>query len=132
MLVAAGAFVLGVAAVAGWQGSVAGDAPGARPILPRSHERIADAEAAPHRVDYRRLDARLTALAGTPGMTGLGVALVENGQLTFVKGYGRTEPAGGGEPVTSRTVFRWASLSKTVAATMVAKLAEQQIGRAHV
>ena len=124
-LVAACAFVIGVAAVAGWQGSIAGDPPGARPILPDGPEAIANAEAVPHRVDYRRLDARLDGLMRTPGMTGLGVALVEDGQVTFVKGYGRTEPGDMGAPVTSHTVFRWASLSKTVAATMVAKLADQ-------
>ena len=33
--------------------------------------------------------------------------------------------AGSGDPVTPDTVFRWASVSKGVAATMVAKLAEQ-------
>ena len=32
---------------------------------------------------------------------------------------------GSGDPVTPETVFRWASCSKGVAATMVAKLAEQ-------
>ncbi len=59
-----------------------------------------------------------------PAMVGLTVGIVENGQITFLKGYGETL-AGSGEPVTPETVFRWASVSKGVAATMVAKLAEQ-------
>ena len=57
-------------------------------------------------------------------MVGMAVGIVENGRITFLKGYGQTE-ANGGEPVTPDTVFRWASVSKGVAATMVAKLAEQ-------
>jgi beta-lactamase class C len=75
-------------------------------------------------VDYRLLDARLQQLAKTPAMVGLAVGIVENGRITFLKGYGETE-AGSGDPITPETVFRWASCSKGVAATMVAKLAEQ-------
>ena len=57
-------------------------------------------------------------------MVGLAVGIVENGRITFLSGYGETL-AGSGEKVTPDTVFRWASVSKGVAATMVAKLAEQ-------
>ena len=49
--------------------------------------------------------------------------MVENGRITFLSGYGETLD-GSGEPVTPDTVFRWASVSKGVAATMVAKLEE--------
>src|SRR5436305_4267913 len=59
-----------------------------------------------------------------PAMVGLAVGVVENGRITFLQGYGETR-AGSGDPVTPETVFRWASVSKGVAATMVAKLAEQ-------
>src|SRR5690348_18429078 len=75
-------------------------------------------------VDYRLLDARLQQLMSKPAMVGLAVGVVENGRITFLKGYGETL-AGSGDPVTPETVFRWASCSKGVAATMVAKLAEQ-------
>jgi beta-lactamase class C len=75
-------------------------------------------------VDYRLLDARLEQLMNKPAMVGLAVGVVENGRITFLKGYGETV-AGSGDPVTPETVFRWASCSKGVAATMVAKLAEQ-------
>ena len=57
-----------------------------------------------------------------PDMVGLGVAIIEDGRIAFVKGYGTTT-ANGTEPVGAHTVFRWASLSKGVAATMVAELA---------
>jgi beta-lactamase class C len=59
-----------------------------------------------------------------PQMVGLAVGIVENGRITFLRGYGETL-AKSGDPVTPETVFRWASVSKGVAATMVAKLAEQ-------
>jgi beta-lactamase class C len=77
---------------------------------------------APARIDYRRLDERLQRLAQEPSMVGLAVGIVENGEIRFVKGYGITY-GGGNEPVTADTIFRWASVSKGVAADMVAKLA---------
>jgi beta-lactamase class C len=75
-------------------------------------------------VDYAVLDARLKQLMTKPAMVGLAVGVVENGRITFLRGYGETL-AGSGDPVTPETVFRWASVSKGVASTMVAKLAEQ-------
>ena len=82
------------------------------------------AEAKAGAVDYARLDARLQQLMARPGMVGLAVAVVEDGEIRFIKGYGTTQ-AGGAEPVTPNTVFRWASLSKGVAADMVALLASE-------
>ena len=75
-------------------------------------------------IDYALLDARLKQLMSKPAMVGMAVGVVENGRITFLRGYGETL-AGSGDPVTPETVFRWASCSKGVAATMVAKLAEQ-------
>ncbi len=72
-------------------------------------------------IDYGALDDRVEALMQRKDMTGLSVAVVEQGRLTFAKGYGTTI-AGGGEPVSPATVFRWASLSKGVASTLVAKM----------
>jgi len=75
-------------------------------------------------VDYASLDQRLKRLMTKPAMVGMAVGVVENGRITFLRGYGETL-AGSDDPVTPQTVFRWASVSKGVAATMVAKLAEQ-------
>src|SRR3990170_2470924 len=75
-------------------------------------------------IDYAALDARLKRLAQQRPVVGLAVGIVENGRITFLSGYGETV-AGSGEKVTADTVFRWASVSKGVAGTMVAKLAEQ-------
>ena len=80
--------------------------------------------AARQTIDYTVLDARLRRLMAKPAMVGLAVGIVENGRITFLNGYGETV-AGSGERVTPQTVFRWASVSKGVASTMVAKLAEQ-------
>jgi beta-lactamase class C len=89
--------------------------------LARIEERQSDPESA---IDYRRIDARLERLVGQPNMVGLAVAIVEGGEIRFLKGYGETV-AGAGEAVGTDTVFRWASLSKGVAADMVALLAEE-------
>lgn len=75
-----------------------------------------------YRIDYGRLDARIRQLMERRDMVGLGVAVVEDGQLAFVKGYGETV-AGSGDHVTAQTQFRWASLSKSVGSTLIAKLA---------
>jgi beta-lactamase class C len=91
-----------------------------------AHLKLAALSTASRRdVDYRLLDARLQQLMQKPAMVGLAVGVVENGRITFLKGYGETLE-GSGDPVTPETVFRWASVSKGLAATMVAKLAEQQ------
>ena len=91
-----------------------------------AHLKLAALSTASRRdVDYRLLDARLQQLITKPAMVGLAVGIVENGRITFLKGYGETTE-GSGDPVTPETVFRWASVSKGVAATMVAKLAEQR------
>ena len=93
--------------------------------IPNSHVRLAAlSTAAREDVDYGALDRRLQQMVQRPSMVGLAVGVVENGRITFLKGYGETV-AGSGDPVTPETVFRWASVSKGVAATMVAKLAEE-------
>jgi len=90
-----------------------------------AHLRLASLSTSARRdVDYALLDSRLKELMNRPQMVGLAVGVVENGRITFLRGYGETVE-GSGDPVTPQTVFRWASVSKGVAATMVAKLAEQ-------
>lgn len=101
-----------------------------RPAGDREEARPARAQlaavtpSARHEIDYGQLDARLKRLMERPTMVGLAVGIVENGRITFLKGYGETL-ANSDDPVTPETVFRWASVSKGVAGTMVAKLAEE-------
>ena len=91
----------------------------------RAHLQLATLSTAARRdIDYAALDARLNQLARKRAVVGLAVGIVENGRITFLNGYGETL-AGSGETVTPDTVFRWASVSKGVAATMIAKLAEE-------
>lgn len=85
---------------------------------------VVQAVATPTRVDYRRLEARIARLMQEPDMVGLAVGTVENGQVRFAKGFGKTV-AHSGTPVTPNTVFRWASVSKGVAAALVTKLTEE-------
>ena len=75
-------------------------------------------------IDYGALDARFKRMVEKPSMVGMAVGIVEHGRITFLSGYGETLE-GSSEKVTPETVFRWASTSKGVAATMIAKLAEQ-------
>ncbi len=75
-------------------------------------------------VDTSEIDRRANALMTQYEMTGLAVAVVENGKTTFAKGYGETL-RDSGEFVTADTVFRWASISKGVAANTVLSLAEE-------
>lgn len=79
--------------------------------------------AARQKIDYAALDRRLKLLMEEPAMVGLAVGVVENGRITFLSGYGETVSKSG-EQVGPETVFRWASVSKGVASTMIGKLAE--------
>lgn len=68
-----------------------------------------------HKIDLIEVDARINELMRREDMVGLSIAIVENGKLQLVKGYGETR-RGSRDPVTKDTVFRWASLSKAAAA----------------
>ena len=54
-------------------------------------------------------------------MAGMAVAIIEDGDIRFVRTYGVTNKDSG-ELVSPETVFRWASLSKGVAGSLAAKL----------
>lgn len=75
-------------------------------------------------VDYPLLDQQLAALTARSEMAGLAVAVVEDGKLRFVRTYGVVD-RNTNVPVSLKTVFRWASVSKTVAGTMAGTLANE-------
>lgn len=75
-------------------------------------------------IDYATLDRQLTELSARPEMAGLAVAVVEKGKLSFVHTYGVVDKTTR-VPVTPATVFRWASVSKTVTGTLAATLASE-------
>ncbi|HJS12140.1 serine hydrolase domain-containing protein [Sphingopyxis sp.] len=74
------------------------------------------------RIDYPALDRQLADLSRRPEMAGLAVAVVEDGELRFVRTYGFTDKSTGAR-VTPHTLFRWASVSKTATGAFAAALA---------
>lgn len=74
------------------------------------------------RVDYSKLDRQLTELSLLPEMAGLAVGVIEGGKIRFVHTYGVVDKSSQ-VPVTPNTIFRWASVSKTVTGTLAASLA---------
>lgn len=78
------------------------------------------------KIDYVALDRQLAELSARPEMAGMAVAIVEQGELRFVRTYGvidRTTQAA----VSADTVFRWASVSKTVTGALAATLASEGV-----
>ena len=57
----------------------------------------------------------------------MAVGIVINGRIYYVMGYG-SEDLEGMKPVTTKTIFRWASVSKTLTATATLILAEENPG----
>lgn len=76
------------------------------------------------RIDYAKLDQQFAAMAQRPEMAGLAIGIVEDGELRFIRTYGVVD-RGTNVPVTLATVFRWASVSKTVAGTLAATLSNE-------
>ncbi|MDA8708433.1 beta-lactamase family protein [Hellea sp.] len=72
-------------------------------------------------VDIQELDKRASQLMHQLEMVGMSIAVVEDGKMTWAKGYGETL-RDSNMLVTPDTVFRWASVSKGVAAATVLSL----------
>ncbi|MCW8962582.1 MAG: beta-lactamase family protein [Gammaproteobacteria bacterium] len=69
------------------------------------------------------IDAIVLDAMGRQNIAGMAVAIVRDNGLYYAKGYGYDDPAHT-IPVTTSTLFRWGSLSKTLTATAALKLAE--------
>ncbi len=110
----------------GWFGihALGGKHPLASVAIPiRAPENLPDTPAEWRgRIDYRALDRQLADLSQRPEMAGLAVAVVEDGELRFVRTYGVADKSTGA-PVTPHTLFRWASVSKTATGALAAALA---------
>jgi beta-lactamase class C len=76
------------------------------------------------RINYAQLDQQFAAMAQRSEMAGLAIAIVEDGELRFIRTYGVID-RDTNVPVTLGTVFRWASVSKTVAGTLAATFANE-------
>ncbi len=86
------------------------------PIAVPARTGTADITASAHEVE--RLAEQLITQKHLPG---LAIAIVQNGKVVSMRGFGVTDAASR-QPVTSDTVFRLASLSKAFAATLSAQL----------
>lgn len=76
------------------------------------------------KIDTDEIDRRAKAMIEKLDMPGLSIATVEDGKITFAKGYGETLK-GSGDDVTADTVFRWASVSKGIAAHILTTMAAE-------
>ena len=73
--------------------------------------------------DARAIDAVAQQIVDRSHIPGMAMAIVQNGKVLVLKGYGVTD-ARGNEPVTTDTVFRLASLSKGFAGTLAGLLVQ--------
>ena len=89
--------------------------PALAPATPLARNAVADAVA--------KLDGIATELMTASGIPGMAVAVVHEGKTLYAKGFG-VRDIRTGQPVDTDTVFQLASLSKPLAATVVA----QQVG----
>src|SRR5690606_11990031 len=55
---------------------------------------------------------------------GLAVGIIQDGRIVYLKGYGQAD-RDAGVPVTTDTMFRWASISKPLTAITALQLSEQ-------
>jgi CubicO group peptidase (beta-lactamase class C family) len=63
-------------------------------------------------------------MAGVPTIPGIGLGIIEDGQIVYTKGFG-VQSTATQTPVTSESVFLLASISKTATATSIMQLKEQ-------
>jgi len=70
------------------------------------------------------IDAAVRAAVERYGLPGIAVGVIDDGKVVYARGYGETV-AGSGDPVTSKTLFKIASNSKAMTASVLARLVQQ-------
>ena len=70
------------------------------------------------------VEATVQAAIARYRLPGIAVGVIEDGRVTFAKGYGETVH-GSGDPVTEDTLFKIASNSKAMTAALLARLVQQ-------
>jgi CubicO group peptidase (beta-lactamase class C family) len=73
-------------------------------------------------LDFSALDSVVTAQISKHGLPGVALAVIENGQIVYLKGYGKD---GNGLPLTPQTQMFIGSQSKSFTALAIAQLADQ-------
>jgi len=71
-----------------------------------------------------KIEANLSSLMQESGAAGMALGVVLDHELVFASGYGVRE-LGENNPITERSVFHWASVSKPLVATAVMQLVER-------
>ncbi len=71
-----------------------------------------------------QIDAVVLDEMARQNIVGMALAIVKNGNIYYARGYGHADLAHR-VPVTTQTIFRWGSISKTLTAVAALKLAEQ-------
>jgi CubicO group peptidase (beta-lactamase class C family) len=62
-----------------------------------------------------KIDETVKAAMEKGKIVGLAVGIIDNGEVAYVKGYGQADREAN-VPVSARTMFRWASVSKPITA----------------
>ncbi|MEO6227988.1 MAG: serine hydrolase [Thermomonas sp.] len=70
------------------------------------------------------IDASVRATIARYHLPGIAVGVIEDGKVVYARGYGETA-AGSGDAVTSKTLFKIASNSKAMTASVLARLVQQ-------
>ena len=70
------------------------------------------------------IDAAVRATVERYRLPGIAVGVIEDGKVVYARGYGETV-AGSGDPVTAKTLFKIASNSKAMTASVLARLVQQ-------
>jgi serine beta-lactamase-like protein LACTB, mitochondrial len=73
---------------------------------------------------YQQIDQLVTRAMDQQALVGVALGIVENGQISYLKGYGWADQESR-EAVSLNSSFRWASLSKPVTAILSLQLVEQ-------
>jgi CubicO group peptidase (beta-lactamase class C family) len=73
----------------------------------------------------QRIDANLSSLMQEGGVVGMAFGVVLNQEMVFASGYGLRKLGEEG-PITERSVFHWASVSKPFVATAIMQLVEKE------
>ncbi len=71
------------------------------------------------------LEQRLQSEVERDRITGLALAIVQDAEVTYARGFGLTSVEEGGIPITPRTLFCIGSISKTLTGTLIMRLVEQ-------
>ena len=71
-----------------------------------------------------RVDLAMRAEIAKQNIVGLAVGVIEGGRITYIKGYGFADREKR-VPVTRKTMFRWASISKSLTAVAAMQLWER-------